>query len=139
MFKLLLEWLLRLFGVFWILGGCYALRQAQLANLLDSAMEKISMQSEDRLVSRFLFLGSLLTLISGIGLAMGSRWALLPLGLLVVSQILYFAMQDHRFRNASSQEARQDATINPATVNAFKVTLVISALALVGQWMGALD
>lgn len=69
-----LEWLLRIFGAFWMIGGAVTFHQALQASLMDSALEAITQEKEDRLVSRFLFVSALLTLLSGIGLALARRW-----------------------------------------------------------------
>lgn len=134
----LLEWLLRIFGVFWILGGALTLQQARQANLMDTALEAITQKPEDRLVSRFLWIGGGLTLLSGVGLALASRWVLLPLALLLVSQGVYFAIQSRRFDRAQTDEVREEAQIAPATRNAFVVSVVVAIVAWLSVKLGIL-
>ncbi|MBW4576995.1 MAG: hypothetical protein KME08_17110 [Aphanothece sp. CMT-3BRIN-NPC111] len=133
-----LEWLLRAFGAFWVIGGAFTLQQARQASFIDSAIEAITQEKENRLVSRFLFMSALLTLLSGIGLALASRWVLLPLALLIVSQGVYFAIQRQQFTQAKTDEERDEARIASSTRNAFIVSLVVAIAALVGERVGAL-
>ncbi len=136
--KLLLELLLRLFGLFWIAGGAFVLRYARLASQLDRVLDAMQPHPEDRLVSRFLWVGGLLTLLSGLGLALASRWAIAPLAALIASQLAYIAIQDRRFRKAETDAERTAATVAASTVRAFGVSLGVGAAVLVGVHLGAL-
>jgi hypothetical protein len=60
-----LKWSLRVFGAFWVIGAV-TFQQARQASFMDTALEAITQKKEDRLVSRFLFISALLTLMSGI-------------------------------------------------------------------------
>jgi hypothetical protein len=135
---LCLEWLLRCFGAFWILGGALTVQKARQAYLIDTALEAITQEKEDRLVSRFLFIGAILTLLSGVGLALSSRWALIPLGLLICSQAVYFTIQNRRFAQAKTDEDREEARIAPTTRNAFKLSILVAIAALVAERIGVL-
>lgn len=134
----LLEWLLRLFGVFWILGGFLTLQQARQSNFLDTALEKITQKPEDRLVTRFLWICGSFTLCSGLGLALANRLALLPLILLVLVQGIYLTIQARRFDRAQTDEAREDAQISSATRNAFGVSLGVTIVAFIAMKLGIL-
>jgi uncharacterized membrane protein len=136
---LLLEWLLRLFGIFWIVGGLITFKIAREANFIDSTIEALTQEKEDKLVSQFLSISSLLTLLSGSGLAIASRWVIFPLSLLVASQVLYFTIQRQRFLRANTDELREQAQISPQTKNAFIVSLIVTAIALIGIWVGVLQ
>ncbi|HEY9695359.1 MAG TPA: hypothetical protein V6D15_24430 [Oculatellaceae cyanobacterium] len=133
-----LECSLRIFGVFWVIGGAFTLQQARYASFMDTALEAISQEKEDRFVSRSLFTGALLTILSGIGLALASHWVILPLALLILSQCVYFAIQKQRFLQAKTSEERDEARITSVTRNAFLVSLVVAVAALVGAYIGAL-
>ena len=135
---LLLEWALRVFGAFWIFGGALTLRAARQARLIDTALETLTQEKEDRLVSRFLLIGAILTLLSGVGLALASRWVLLPLMGLVLSQGIYFAIQERRFAQAKTEDEREDARIAPSTRNAFWVSLVVAIVAVLAAKIGVL-
>lgn len=134
----LLTWGLRIFGGFWVLGGLLALQQARQARFIDNALEALTQEKEDRLTSRFLLAGSVLTLGSGIGLIFSSQWALIPLSLLVLSQLIYFRLKQQRLQRATSEEDRLDATVQPATINAFVVSLVVAIAAFLAWILGGL-
>lgn len=133
-----LIWGLRLFGGFWVLGGVLALQQARQAHFMDNVLEALSQEKEDRLTSRFLLVGSVLTICSGAALVLSSQWALIPLALLVVSQLIYFRLQQQRFQRATNEEDRLDATVQPATENAFIVSLVVAVAAFLCWRLGGL-
>ncbi|MBE9174741.1 hypothetical protein IQ225_04440, partial [Synechocystis salina LEGE 06155] len=117
---------LRLFGAFWIFGGFLTLQAARESLFLDQALEAIAMEKQDRLLSYFLFLGGLFTLATGIGLVLASRLVFIPLTLSIVSQIVYFSVQRRRFRRAKTAAEREDAQVQPATINAFKTSCLVA-------------
>ncbi len=88
-----LELTLQLFGLFWMVGGVFTFRQTQMADLNDNALEALTQEKEDRLINRFLFIGSILTFLSGLGLFALSHWALIPIFILVGSQLVYFTIK----------------------------------------------
>lgn len=135
---IVLTWALRLFGGFWLVGGLLALRQARQAHLMDNVLEALSQEKEDRLTSRFLLVGSVLTLCSGAGLVLSSQWVLIPLALLVLSQLVYFRLKEQRFQRATNEEDRLDATVQPSTENAFIVSLVVAIAAFLCWRLGGL-
>lgn len=134
----LLEWALRLFGLFWIMGGAFTLRQARQSRFMDVVLEQLTQEREDPLVTRFLWLGGILTILSGVGLAIASRWGLIPLGLLVASQAIYFRLKQRRFAGAKTEDEREEARITPSTRNAFAISGGVTALALMGVHLGVL-
>ncbi|MBD2667276.1 hypothetical protein B6N60_04759 [Richelia sinica FACHB-800] len=136
---LFLKWSLRIFGAFWVVGGVFTLQQARQANFIDNALELITQEKEDRLVSRFLLLISISTLLTGVGLVAVSRWVFIPLSLLIVLQIVYFFIQRQRFLQAQTDEERSQAQIAPATRNAFIVSLVVAIASLVAGKLGILQ
>ena len=137
-FVLILHWLLRLFGAFWIFGGFFVFQEARQAVFIDNVLEALTQEREDRLVSRFLLLGSILTILSGACLVLDSRWVFLPLSLLILSQMVYFALQRQRYQQAQTAEEREAALVSPETVNAFKVCWGVALAAGLGWAIGAL-
>ncbi|GAB4228348.1 MAG: hypothetical protein Kow0049_09290 [Stanieria sp.] len=138
-FMLLLEGLLRILGIFWIVGGLITFKMAREANFIDSAIESLTQEKEDKLVSRFLSISSLLTLLSGSALAIASCWVIFPLSLLVASQVLYLTIQRQRLISANTDELQEQAQISPQTKNAFIISLIVTAIALVGIGLGVLQ
>lgn len=130
---------LRLFGCFWLVGGSLSLQAARQASLIDTMLEAITREKEDRLTSRFLLTGAVLTLLSGLGLALSSRWVFFPLGLLVLAQAVYFFIKEQRFRHATTDEQREAATIAPATEQAFIVSMVVMIVTFLAWRLGGLS
>lgn len=129
---------LRLFGAFWIFGGFLTLQAARESLFLDRAIEAIALKKQDKLLSYFLFLGSIFTLATGITLVLASRWVFLPLTLSIVSQIVYFSVQKRRFSRAKTEEEREDAQVQPTTINAFKTSCVVAIACGLGWAVGAI-
>lgn len=129
---------LRLFGAFWIFGGFLTFQAARESLFMDKVIAAISLEKQDKLLSYFLFLGSILTLTTGVTLVLASRWVFLPLTLSIISQIIYFAIQRQRFNQAETQEAREDAQVQSTTVNAFKTSLIVAIACGIGWAVGAI-
>jgi hypothetical protein len=129
---------LRLFGAFWIFGGILTFQAARESLFMDQILDALNPKKEDRLLSYFLLLSSFLTICTGGALLLARAWALLPLGILIASQIVYFAIQKYRFNNARTEIDRDMAKVNPATINAFKVCWGVAIAAGLGGRMGAL-
>ncbi|QUS59639.1 hypothetical protein IQE94_11960 [Synechocystis sp. PCC 7339] len=129
---------LRLFGAFWIFGGFLTLQAARESLSLDRALEAIALEKQDRLLSYFLFLGGLFTLTTGIGLVLASRLVFIPLTLSVISQLVYFWLQKRRFSRAKTEEEREDAQVQPTTINAFKISCVVAIACGLGWAVGSL-
>jgi uncharacterized membrane protein len=131
-----LEWLLRGFGAAWIIGSGLAFHKAREAALIDRVLGAISGSPEDPLVTRFLFVGSALTLVSGVGLVLATAWALVPLGLLVLSQLVYFALVRRKQARARTAEEREEARVQAATMRAFRLSLLVTLATGVAAWLG---
>jgi hypothetical protein len=133
-----LELTLQLFGLFWMVGGVFTFRQAQMADLIDKALEALTQQKEDRLINRFLLIGSILTFLSGLGLFALSRWALIPILLLVGSQVVYFIVKQQRMKVAKTAEEKEEAQVNPSTLNAFRVSVGVAIASTISLKLGLL-
>lgn len=127
-----LEWVLRLFGVFWAGGSVFTLREAWKSRLLDKTLNALQAGSpEDALVTRFLSVSAVLTLISGVSLAFASKWSPLVVGLLVLSQVWYFLRRKQQQSQAESAEAAESLTISEKTKNAFIASVVVWLLSFI--------
>jgi hypothetical protein len=129
---------LRVFGLFWMVGGVYTFQQARQSDAIDTVLEALTQSKEDRLTNRFLYIGSVFTFFSGLGLAILSRWVLIPLSLLVGSQLIYFRLKQQRRLSAQTEEQRLDAKVYPSTVNAFWVSVGVAIAALISLRLGLL-
>lgn len=123
---LILEWLLRGFGAFWVVAGIYTLRTAWVSRLLEKTGNMIEPGLfKDRLRTNFLFLAGFLTFCSGISLAIASIWAPVIVGVLVLSQTIYFYIQNHRRQLANDPEELADTEVSPQARNAFVLSIII--------------
>ncbi|BBE50683.1 hypothetical protein OYT1_ch1123 [Ferriphaselus amnicola] len=136
MLETTLEWLLRGFGAFWIVGSGIAFHKAREAALMDQVLGALAGTPEDPLVTRFLFVGSVLTLFSGMGLVLATAWALLPLVLLVSSQLIYFGLMRRKLARARTEEEREEARVQASTRRAFKLSVALTLAAGVAVWLG---
>ncbi len=134
----ILEWLLRLFGVFWMAGGIFTFRTARQLDAIDIALEALTRVKEDKLINRFLFIGSILTFCSGLGLFLLTRWVLIPITLLVGSQLIYFQLKHQRMEVAMTDEERAEAKVNPSTIRAFWVSVGVAIAAAQAYNLGLL-
>lgn len=136
MLETTLEWLLRGFGAFWIVGSGVAFHKARETALIDHVLGAISGTPEDPLVRRFLFVGSVLTLFSGMGLVLATSWALLPLVLLVGSQLIYFGLMRRKLARARTEEEREEARVQASTHRAFKLSVALTLATGAAVWLG---
>lgn len=128
---LVVENFLRLFGVFWIAGGIFALKSAKESQFMDTCLEQLEQKKVDRLVSNFMFIGGFLTLLSGIGLLMNQDAVILILLILIISQGVYFNIKKKRFAEAKTDEEKEEYTIQSTTYNAFLTSIYIAIIVVI--------
>ncbi|BAQ62612.1 hypothetical protein GM3708_3018 [Geminocystis sp. NIES-3708] len=123
---LVLENFLRIFGLFWILGGIFALKTARESQFMDTCLEQIEGKKVDSLVTNFMFIGGILTLLSGIGLLLNNDQTIIILLILVISQLIYFNIKNKKFIKAKSEEEKEEYSIQSTTYNAFLTSIYIT-------------
>lgn len=97
-----MEWIIRLLGAFYILGGFLLLRTARVEWLLNKAIERITLRPEpDRWEVAFPIVAGLIYLSGGAALAVLSVWGLWLLGAGLVAQAVYYPLA---WRAADAQE-----------------------------------
>lgn len=124
----ILENFLKVFGLFWIAGGIFALKTAKESKLMDSFLEQLEQKKVDPLVTNFMFIGGFLTLLSGIGLLINNDGVIIILLSLIISQLIYFNIKNKKFLKAKSEEEREEYSVNPSTYNAFLTSIYITIL-----------
>lgn len=124
----ILENFLKIFGLFWIAGGIFALKTAKESKLMDSFLEQLEQKKVDPLVTNFMFIGGFLTLLSGIGLLINNDGVIIILLSLIISQLIYFNIKNKKFLKAKSEEEREEYSVNPSTYNAFLTSIYITIL-----------
>lgn len=106
-----MDWIARLLGLFYLLGGLFALRQAHANAMLDKVMAAMTPDGDsraDRIAGAWMSVGAGLTLLSGALLLLLSRWAVPAFLLCWSCQAVYLLWA-----------RRQDDYGRPATVRAF--------------------
>lgn len=114
-----------------MIGGVMAFRRYLQERLMDRVLDALSpSEPEDPLTRRFLLTGSILTFGAGLHMLAhpGSAW--LSLTLLVLAQLVYFRLKQQRLRDAVDEEKAEEARIQPATLNAFRISLALWLLSL---------
>ncbi|WP_017296169.1 hypothetical protein [Geminocystis herdmanii] len=128
---LVLENFLKLFGIFWIAGGMFALKSAKESQFMDTCLEQLQQKKVDRLVSNFMLIGGILTLLSGIGLLMNQDGVIFILLMLIISQLIYFDTKKKRFAKAKTDEEKEEYTIQSTTYNAFLTSIYITIIVVI--------
>lgn len=128
---LVLEKFLRLFGIFWIAGVIFTLKSARESQFMDTCLEQLEQKKVDRLVSNFMFIGGILTLLSGIGLLINQDAVIFILLMLIISQWVYFDIKKKRFAQAKTEEEKEEYTINSTTYNAFLTSIYITIIVVI--------
>jgi uncharacterized membrane protein len=102
-----MEWIIRLLGAFYILGGFLLFRSARMEWLLNQAIEKITLKPEpDRWQVAFPVIAGLIYLLAGAALAALNAWGLWLLGAGLIAQGIYFPLA---WYHADAEERRNTA------------------------------
>ncbi|MGE3301602.1 MAG: hypothetical protein AB7M12_00635 [Hyphomonadaceae bacterium] len=131
---------LRLMGVLWVVGGLMLMRELRRNAQLDSIIETLDKLAEDASRpnapdwadagrDRWLFAGGVLTIASGVAMALASRFAVPLLAGSIVHQLLYFVRQRRRELRAPTPEAAAAERPTAHTVNGFFMALAMAVLA----------
>ncbi len=149
-------WVLRGFGVLYVLGGLFGARafwltgrhEAELDVMLDT-LDAINAENEgapappkretDLGRQYWLLAGSLLLIPAGAAMALAHRLAVPLLAVVIVQQLFYFMRQRRRELAAANAEHADEARPAPATVNGFYSCLGVTLLAAWLSWRGALS
>ncbi|AFZ46110.1 hypothetical protein Cyast_0127 [Cyanobacterium stanieri PCC 7202] len=120
---------LRLFGLFWILGGIVTIRESFSIRFLNRAIAQITLDKENHAESIFVFICGLETLISGIGLLLAQQWVIFMLLILVFTQICFFTVRFYQSSRVKLAEEKENLTIQSTTKNAFIVSMAVTIIA----------
>lgn len=148
-------WLLRAIGLFYFIGGVFALRQAWFMHRAEPAMDEMldmldALQADregapppakrdtDRGRALWLIAGALILIAAGAAMAFAHPACVALLSLLVLQQMIYFVRQRGMERKAPNAEIAEEARPTSATINAFFGALAVTIFAAWLYWMGAL-
>jgi hypothetical protein len=102
-----MEWIIRLLGAFYVLGGLLLLRSARMEWVLNKAIEKITLKPEpDRWQVAFPIVSGVIYLTAGVALAALSVWGVWLLGAGLVAQAIYYPLA---WRSADAEERGNEA------------------------------
>ncbi|MFP4537586.1 MAG: hypothetical protein ACLFPA_04730 [Dichotomicrobium sp.] len=121
-----MEWIIRLLGAVYVLGGLLLLRSARMEWLLNRAIEKITLKPEpDRWRMAFPVLSGVVYLLAGVTLTGLSAWGVWLLGAGLFAQAVYYPLA---WRMADAEE-RDNAARWQAARNAGVFSAAAFALA----------
>lgn len=152
-----LVWVLRAFGVLYVLGAVFLVRQLRMDAFLDRAISQIETMTDEigadlerKAPTRstlppddpgrraWLMSGAVLLFIAGVAMAIGHRLAVPLMVLLIVQQLAYFMRQRRRELRAATPEEAADARPAQSTRNGLYWCLVLTVFAAWLGWQGAL-
>ncbi len=124
-----MEWIIRLLGVFYILGGLFLVRSARMEWFLNKAIEKITLKPEpDRWMVAIPVTFATIYLPAGVALTALSAWGLWLLVAGMAVQAIYYPtawfMADE---DARQDRARWRSALNAGIVSAAALTLTAYA------------
>jgi hypothetical protein len=153
----ILVWVLRAFGVLYIVGGVLGARQAwfwariepdldRVTRILQSydpkgdedSLQDENIAQEDRGRQWWLLAGCVMLIPTGIAMLVSHQVAVLLLSLTIVHQLFYFARQRRRELKAPNVATAEDARVERSTINGFYALLIVTVLAAWLFWQGAL-
>ena len=123
---LIMSWMLKGFGLLWVIGGVFTLFQTRTSKLLDGMLNQVTGENPDGLVPLFGFVTGGLTVLCGIGLFLLQPWVVGPLCLLVLAQIVYFWLKRRRYLRTLNESEVTQGEIASSTYNAFKLSLLLT-------------
>ena len=124
-----MEWVARALGLFYVLGGLFALRAARMNSLLDKALSAIELNpvpAVEKVRAAGLWTSVILTPASGLALLLLSRWAawLFVLNLVLQAAYLVWASIWLKPEDALEEKGRRQ-TINAALSWTFATAAVL--------------
>ena len=161
-FLITIEWFLKIFGLFWMFGSLFLFvvinrRNAQVDHFIDSLeseLESINnsmsvheeititendpdeyiLEKSDQVTQVFLKIGTLFTSISGLGLVLAKHWVILPLCTLCMTQMIYFGIKKSLELQILNKKYVEYLQVQKSTKNAFRTTIIVTALSLIMIW-----
>ena len=118
-------------GLLYMVGAVMTFRRYLQERLMDRVLDALSPSTpEDPLTRRALLTGSILTFITGTHMLLYPASAWLSLTILVLSQLIYFRLKQRRYRNADTDEEKEESRVQATTMNAFRISLALWLLSL---------
>ena len=152
----LLEWLIRLAGLFWLIGAFMLFRQIRTEMLLDRMAAKLEHMARDvntetapdpirRWKDRddaarrgWIAAQAVVLAVTSVSMLMLHRFSAWLAALLVLGQGVYFLWRERTARAAPDPQSATHARPSQSTVNAGWVSLAVAALVWLAAWRGLL-
>jgi hypothetical protein len=149
----LLQWTVRLAGLFWLVGSIMLFRQIRAEMALDSITEKLdkaadghAQEAADRWANRddaarrgWIAGQAVVLAATALAMILLHSFAVWMVALLVAGHGVYFFWREHAARRASSAEAAAHARPSQSTVNAGWLSLVVAVLVWSAAFRGLLN
>jgi hypothetical protein len=148
---------LRAMGALWVVGAIFLMRQLWFNSKLDpmiAALEKAAGDLREQAGEpptskktididngreRWMAFGAVLTLASGVAMALGHRSALFILAANIAQQLFYFMRQRRREKAAPDAQTAAEERPSTETVNGFYATIILTMLTAWLYWRRALS
>jgi hypothetical protein len=150
---------LRAMGAVWVVGAIFLLRQLWINSKLDPMIAALEKAAEDlreqageppvepkkkqplvdNARERWLVVGALMTIVSGVAMAAGHRSAMFLLAATILHQLLYFVRQFRREKAAPDEVSAVQERPSTETVNGFYATIILTMLTAWLYYRGALS
>ena len=150
-------WALRVFGLLYVAGGVFAVRQmlamrelGDLSRRLDRMTEEFAREQgeappptpvvqDDPGRHWWLITGGALLIPAGVSMALAHRLSVAFLSAIIVHQMFYFLRQRGQEMRARTEAEKAEARPARATVNGFFAALVVTVMAAWLSYVGALS
>ncbi|WP_330202287.1 hypothetical protein [Cyanobacterium sp. Dongsha4] len=123
---------LKIFGLFWIAGGLFVCIEVLKSSRMDKYIKAIDFNYKTDYQEYIFSLGiGLLTLLSGITLLIFQDSAILFLGLLIITQLMFFDFRDKKFKASKNDSDKEYYSISSQTYNAYLTSIYVTIFALI--------
>ncbi|GAB4308691.1 MAG: hypothetical protein Kow0091_14050 [Geminocystis sp.] len=123
---------LKIFGLFWIAGGLFVCIEVLKSSRMDKYIKAIDFNYKTDYQEYIFSLGiGLLTLLSGITLLIFQDSAILFLGLLIITQLMFFDFRDKKFKASKTDSDKEYYSISSQTYNAYLTSIYVTIFALI--------
>lgn len=120
---LILENLIRFFGLFWILGGLVTIQKARESRFMDDILAQLEQNKGDYFLSNYLLVCGILTVLSGLGLVWNQPPTIFLLLSLIICQLSYFYLKNKR-------QDEDDKIENPLDNGGFLTSVIVTLIFL---------
>jgi len=123
---------LKIFGLFWIAGGLFVCLEVLKSSRMDKYIKAINFNHKPDYKEYIFSLAiGFLTLLSGVTLLVSQNIAILFLGLLIITQLMFFDFREKKFKASQTDSDKENYSISPQTYNAYLTSIYVTIFALI--------